>query len=85
MDLRKKQMTEVRSIVEKLGGPQKVAMELGIENVKPAAKVCNWYTRGIPDRKRPRVMKLAEEAGITLTERERAALGPKSLQPWGPQ
>lgn len=50
-------------IIDALGGPKKVADELG--GLLPQ-RVANWKTRGIPWRMRHRLARLAERRGIKL-------------------
>ena len=39
-----------RKLIEKLGGPAKLARLLGYSEPGGTNRVCNWLTRGIPPR-----------------------------------
>lgn len=60
-------MTEVSEIVSRFGGPKKLAGELGI----PASTVANWPSLGgVPGKWHLKVLRLARERGIALTDDE---------------
>ena len=39
-----------KAIIRKLGGPAKVAKDLGFEGKRGVARVCMWQKRGIPSK-----------------------------------
>ncbi|MGI9408424.1 MAG: carph-isopro domain-containing protein [Hyphomicrobiaceae bacterium] len=60
-------MTEVSEIVSRFGGPKKLAGELGI----PASTVANWPSLGgVPGKWHLKVLRLARERGVALTDDE---------------
>ena len=49
-------------LIEALGGPAKVAAELGYKR----PRVANWQSRGVPWRERPKLARLARQKSVDV-------------------